>query len=190
MTARSSVTGVCRLCLEHGPLTYEHVPPRKAFNSQRVAVYGIDRWLERDRGGLDRHDRILQRGMGFQSLCEKCNNRTGSRYAAELVRWSRSVVPILADVDLAQLDDSPGVPRARWQARDVRPLLLAKQIACMALAISGEAMPPLHPELRRFVLDPDRRGLPSQYRFFLALYAGPRSRTAAGAGHEIADEGL
>jgi len=44
--------GKCRICGKIGPLTYEHVPPRKAFNSNKALVYYGREILEKDSEGF------------------------------------------------------------------------------------------------------------------------------------------
>jgi hypothetical protein len=34
--AKKKIEGICRICGCYGPLTFEHVPPRKAFNNRPV----------------------------------------------------------------------------------------------------------------------------------------------------------
>jgi hypothetical protein len=38
----------CRICGFDAPLSFEHVPPRAAFNGDRAEMLGLDAWLARD----------------------------------------------------------------------------------------------------------------------------------------------
>ncbi len=74
----------CRVCRRNvARLTFEHVPPRAAFNSERTRVYGLEHWLQRGERGELHGGRIEQRGAGDLTLCEDCNNKTGSWYGNE-----------------------------------------------------------------------------------------------------------
>lgn len=76
--------GKCALCGQECELTFEHIPPRAAFNSTAAKMYSAYDLLTRhgkmpwDFSGLKYNN--LQRGSGLFSLCEKCNNITGTWY--------------------------------------------------------------------------------------------------------------
>jgi hypothetical protein len=38
--AKDSI-GNCHLCIREGPLSFEHVPPRAAFNTDKVELRGL-----------------------------------------------------------------------------------------------------------------------------------------------------
>jgi len=88
---RKNIKGKCRICGKIGPLTYEHVPPRKAFNSNKALVYYGRKILEQDSKGFpwEISSRLkgkqLQRGIGAYTLCERCNNNTGAWYGNAFV---------------------------------------------------------------------------------------------------------
>ncbi len=72
-------------------------------NSERTRVYGLEHWLERDDQGELQGGRI-ERGAGDFTLCEDCNNSTGSWYGNELGRAARSAGGVLRQLALEQLD--------------------------------------------------------------------------------------
>lgn len=177
--------GLCRICRERPADSFEHVPPRRAFNDEPTRAYGLAEWLAREEGGLA-GGRIEQRGAGGVTLCVSCNNRTGSWYGRELVLAARAGAQILMELPLEELDASLD---HRWATVTFRqhpgvgphPLRFAKQIVTMLLAISPLSVSEEHPELGEFVLDRDRSGLSERYQLYLALYAGPLARTVGGA---------
>src|ERR1700688_5296960 len=72
----SSEFGTCCLCGSYGKLSFEHFPPRKAFNENPVLYSEIQDWLAG--GNPDKFSgRKQRRGVGAYTLCESCNNRTG-----------------------------------------------------------------------------------------------------------------
>src|ERR1039457_7450756 len=89
--------GKCRLCLDEGELSFEHVPPASAFNETRVRRYTMEQWLKTD-GHLEGGGRISQRGIGAYTLCEPCNNKTGSWYAREYVQWAKEALYSVARI--------------------------------------------------------------------------------------------
>jgi hypothetical protein len=100
-------SGICHLCLTEGPLSFEHVPPKAAFNDRRVEIGGIEHWLRRDSEGPRLRHTIQQGGSGFRRLCVECNNRTGSWYASELTGWVRGAVAALSHLPpIVEMDRS------------------------------------------------------------------------------------
>lgn len=82
--------GKCRICGKETVLTYEHVPPQKAFNSNTVVEYSyrqiIDIITDRQRMPWDYsgiRGKYNQKGGGGYYLCKECNNNTGSWYMEE-----------------------------------------------------------------------------------------------------------
>ena len=176
------MTDRCRICRrEEANLSYEHVPPRAAFNDEPTTVYGFDDWLNRSPDGVLPGGRIEQRGAGAHTLCERCNNNTGSWYGTELKRAANTGAKLLMSTPLKEFDQ---LLEHRWAQVKLKqtekgphPLRLIKQIVAMLLATSTPELTINHPELGDFVLDRTRTGLSNRYCFYLALYAGPYART-------------
>ena len=174
---RSKATiGTCHVCLRERPLSFEHIPPRAAFNVDKVDIGGLKHWLERNNDGKRLRHAIQQGGAGFSRLCEDCNSRTGSWYAAELTGWVHAAVaaihslPSVAEMD-AQLEDHS----VMFRIEGVRPLAMVKQIVTMVLVVNDVEFAVRRSDLRAFVLDRDRTGL-RDIEVYLALYLGPMVR--------------
>lgn len=67
--------GTCHICCENKKLTFEHFPPRSAFNDSKVMYKG----------------ELMQRGLGKKTLCADCNNKMGSFYLHEYVRFIKLI---------------------------------------------------------------------------------------------------
>jgi hypothetical protein len=176
-----AVAEVCRICRIKAKLSYEHVPPRAAFNDEPTTVYRFDDWLNCSEEGTLPGGRIEQRGAGAHTLCERCNNNTGSWYGTELKRAANTGAKLLMEMPLKELDR---LLEHRWAQVPLKqsetgphPLRFIKQIVTMLLATSPPELTLNHPEIGDFVLDRTRTGLSDRYRFYLALYAGPYART-------------
>lgn len=69
--------GKCYICGRIGKLSFEHIPPRKAFNERPVIKAQFEELV-----GLGPDEpitgQIQQRGRGEYTLCPRCNNNTGS----------------------------------------------------------------------------------------------------------------
>jgi len=181
--------GTCRICRRNSAeLTFEHVPPRAAFNNEQTRVYGLDDWLQRSAGGEMTGGRLERRGAGDHTLCAECNNNTGSWYGTELRRAAKSAVRILRQLPLNELDAKLEPTWAsvafRQGATRPHPLRLIKQVLAMLLATSPPELSATHPELADFVLDREATGLPERFQFYLALYAGPLARST-GVAHRL-----
>jgi hypothetical protein len=173
--------GQCRICGQRGVLSFEHVPPRAAFNRTRIEQFTIEHWLGRADGKPTQRGRVRQRGTGDFALCERCNNLTGRLYVPELVKLVRAGARILAQLPADQ-DVGSEQMMAGIRLIGVRPLRLAKQIVAMTLAINGEEFGQTNPGLPAFVLDPSARGLPPGFELYLALYRGPLVRHSGVSG--------
>jgi Aminotransferase class-III len=85
------IHGECRICGTHTRLTYEHVPPRCAFNDEPIKSYKLSEWWKLQAGKPARHANE-QRGAGDHLLCDRCNNHVcGTWYVPELCTWVRAV---------------------------------------------------------------------------------------------------
>lgn len=82
--------GICHLCGQYGPLSYEHVPPEAAFNGRKVFRASVeDYWQRGGPEGRSVPGKQLQRGYGDYTLCGECNNKTGRWYAPDFIDWCR-----------------------------------------------------------------------------------------------------
>ncbi len=176
----------CRLCGEVRPLTFEHIPPRSAYNRSRATIGGIESWIARDQNPLAPAGKrsIQQRGSGSYALCEPCNNLAGRLYVPEFTRWTRMGADILFGPKGCgqRFRNEEQTAYAQVQMKSCRPARFVKQMVTMLLAMSQPALGDLHPDLRSFARDPDSTGLPSELQLYLALYAGPVVRYVSGAG--------
>jgi hypothetical protein len=177
----TSPTEMCRICRVKPADSFEHVPPRKAFNDEPSTSFNIMDWLAREEGGLT-GGKIDQRGAGDAVLCHSCNNNTGSWYGAELVRAARAGARILGQLQLDELDQhvDPAWATVVFKQQPKigpHPLRLVKQIIAMLLATSPYDFSVKNPDLGDFVLDRERTGLDPRYQLYLALFAGPNARS-------------
>jgi hypothetical protein len=83
---RQKKKGKCHICGYEGKLSFEHVPPEKAFNDSAALLMDLEQWDKFQTSGKKRGT-YQQRGFGAYTLCEKCNSNTGAWYASEYVEW-------------------------------------------------------------------------------------------------------
>ena len=149
--------GKCHICGRVGPLTFEHIPPRKAFNEKLVIKAKFKELV-----GIGPNEPIRgtkqQKGMGEYTLCPVCNNNTGSWYAKDFVDWCYQGYDILFR--------SKGNPSLIY-LNNLYPLRILKQIITMFFSINSPKFCDAHPELVKFVLNRDKKYLSQQYGFFV-----------------------
>jgi len=173
--------GRCHLCGEEGELSFEHVPPKRAFNECSVLRQKIEEWHAWAEGGPSR-GKIQQRGFGAYTLCPSCNNRTGSWYAPELVKWARRAMESLDNLEGDEEVMVLSIP-------DAFPLRFIKQVVTMIFSANGPQFAATAVDLAKFVLSKHDTNLPDQYRFYLSLYRGPALRSVGISGILSIDTG-
>jgi hypothetical protein len=175
---------MCHICGEERELTFEHIPPRRAFNSKPVAIQTILGLIKQSERGLAQAPPLrLKRGMGKRSLCRRCNERTADHYGEAFADWT---VQALRYVDRV---DGAGKLYVRFK---IDPVRVIKQIIVMCLATAEFHDPRLHETLRGLVLKPFERHIPPIYRFH--VYLNPcspdESRMVTNGGMVRLGEGL
>lgn len=157
--------GICALCRNQvDDLTFEHIPPRAAFNAAPAKPVTGESIFDNGRmpweiAGLPYKNQ--QQGMGKYSLCQACNNNTGSWYGDEY----RFIVRIIHSILSEPID-------SRYQAfgiRGVHPLRFIKQVLSMFCSINNFEDGRID-VIRKFVSDKDAVGLDkSKYKVCMYL---------------------
>lgn len=77
------IYGSCALCGKYMKMTFEHIPPRGAFNSRKAKIISGNDYI--NGLSMDSFEELSelpykeeQRGKGDYSLCADCNSLTGS----------------------------------------------------------------------------------------------------------------
>ena len=94
--------GRCKLCGKETKLTFEHVPPEKAFNSFTVKKYSFEEAIKILSGTREPNElkgKLQQKGSGDYYLCQQCNNCTGSWYMAEYTKFTNTMRNLLLQFD-------------------------------------------------------------------------------------------
>jgi hypothetical protein len=158
MPRTGAVVGKCYLCGTEGPLTFEHVPPRAAFNDAPAVLVEFQEALSCGPGQQPKTRRIQRRGFGSYTLCPRCNNNTGSWYGPAFVEWCQKGWQILAQ--------SHGAPSFLY-ASEVSPLRIVKQVLVMFCSVSGPDFTSCNPTIRQFLLDRERRYLDPKFAVYV-----------------------
>lgn len=170
----ATVIGICHVCGNHGPLSEEHVPPRRAYNNMPYVELSF---MERLALGPDEipEGPTRQGGIRFPSLCNQCNNDFGSWYARAFIEWCYQGMFIL--------EKSGGNPRLVY-AHDIYPLRVVKQLAAMFMAINSERfrLSKNVSELVPLLKNKEAKGLPDNVRFYAYFNMRGRPRYTPRAG--------
>jgi hypothetical protein len=126
--------GFCRLCGGFGKLSFEHIPPKKAFNDHPQLLRTMEDHLS------ERSHSKFRKGLGKHSLCEDCNKRTGAWYGEAFVSWTKQGFEWFDKVKGDKIINLPYY---------IRPLNVLKQVLVMGLAMTGEGVISRQRELRR-----------------------------------------
>jgi hypothetical protein len=172
MTPARKAIGLCRVCGERRQLTFEHIPPRCAFNAESLKSYTLAEFWKLQAGERARYA-SEQRGAGEYALCTECNStRGGTWYVPEFCIWAQVI-----GSQLQAVPTDGSIAAVRIGLRHVRPARFVKQVVSMLLAINEPAFGDDHPALRQFVTELDRRGLPTNHGLYLALFNGDTARS-------------
>ena len=152
--------GKCALCGKKCELTFEHIPPKGAFNSTptrpvsgvelfKGEVLNDDSRMPWDTSGMRYENQ--QQGMGRYSLCQECNNNTGSWYADDYITFARTL-------DNAMVNRKPDNDENAIGFRGMYPLRLIKQVLAMFCSLLSPDDSRID-DIRKFVLDKNATGL-------------------------------
>jgi len=173
MARRKHIVGTCHLCGDYTKLSFEHVPPRAAFNDRPIVEATMEFLLRRQKDLDNVTGTTSQRGAGGYTLCERCNNSTGAWYSPAFVEWTYQVGTVLLR--------GKGEPNLYYVYR-IFPLRVIKQIVCMFFSTNGDKFREAHEGLVRFVLNRESRFIDPTIRIYCFFNPSDRSRQSGVAG--------
>jgi len=162
--------GICKLCGRETTLTYEHVPPQRAFNQDTVNIIEQEEALKLltdesrlpwDTTGLKK--RIKQGGTGGYFLCSTCNNNTGSWYMSDYTRFVKTISDLLIKFNLQH------APNLHFSVLQYPALSIFKAIMTMFCDINNDCFG--DNELRYYLLNKEATEFNSKrYRIFAYIW--------------------
>lgn len=158
------IADYCRLCGEWRKMTYEHVPPERAFNDRPRLFQSLQDKLRK------RNYTKYRKGIGLYSLCEQCNNTTGGNYGGAFVEWAKQGLEwleLIAENDIETFTFT------------IQPLNVLKQVCTMAIASMSIVSLKKHEDLRRFVFNKDSQYMPYNYGIYVYLAENEKPRFAS-----------
>lgn len=170
--------GKCCLCGQHKKLTFEHVPPKSAFNSTKTKIVpGIEALkkptsqMPWDLSGL--HSKEQQRGTGDYYLCGECNSNTGFWYISHYTNFVKCI-----DEKLRNKNYSFVQPRSlEISFEHIRPLAIFKGIMVLFCDINHHYFN--DENLQSYLLNYMETELDTKkYRLFIHIHGGGLQRVA------------
>lgn len=140
--------GVCCICGKETNLTFEHIPPKAAFNCFSIKSYDFMRYIFEN----STRYQSFQGGSGLYSLCASCNNLTGEWYGAAYAGFAMQGMTYYR----AGAQGGLSVPYT------IYPLRVLKQIVSCFASVYGPILCQNKPKIREFLLDPYERDLPQE----------------------------
>lgn len=155
------IFGKCALCGKYAKLTFEHIPPKKALNSQPSRIITGDKLLGDDRLPWDTEGLKYinqQQGVGKYSLCKDCNNNTGTWYGN-----AYSIISYIVHSIIYKKEKGNVLKLSKFS-----PLKFIKQVISMFCSINNNLDDLMQP-LREFVLDKNKIGI-DKSKYKLCMY--------------------
>lgn len=165
-----SPIGECKLCGKTTNLTFEHVPPQKAFNFMTLKKFQGEEALKLMTGEDDRLPwdssrlcgKLVQGGVGDYYLCTDCNNSTGSWYMSDYVELTKTLNQLIISGNLSTGNAS------HFTLKEIRPLRILKAIMTMFCDINTNCFG--DEQLRNFLLNKESQDLNlNKYSIYIYL---------------------
>lgn len=169
---RKEIIGPCHICGKIAKLSFEHVPPRSAFNDRPLLYIDVEHLLKNSKSEIKKV-KTHQKGSGRHSLCERCNNLTGAWYGSAFVDWAYQGMRILHHTH-----NKPSL----YYNFHLFPLRVIKQIVCMFFSSNSPGFRDTYPYLVEFVLNKEKKYLNPKIRIFVFYSSGEKSRSAGVTG--------
>ncbi len=152
--------GKCAICGQIRELSYEHIPPKAAFNAFPVKKIKGEEFVKGlfDDDGLSykqEHIKYVnqQRGSGDYTLCVECNNNTGAWYGDEYVKIAYRIKEFFETEFVCGQDTVV--------LNEIFPMRFVKQIIALFCSVCNCEDSRIQ-FLREFVLDKEQKGLPME----------------------------
>jgi len=167
MGKKTTISGKCKLCRELKELTFEHIPPRSAFNkNKKYSIVKSDdlyrNFSKYNSKELKPKSRIEQGGIGQYCLCQECNNYLGTNFVREYTDFAKIAKSII-------YNNPNDVKCYEFDISDINVLKFLKQVISIFICSNNSLFTEIHPELIEFVTKPKSNNLNERYRVYMYL---------------------
>jgi len=162
-----AIIGVCKICKQEKELTYEHFPPRSAFNKTtrfyRIKSDDYYQNFQDYNKSKKIKSKLHQGGLGDYCLCEICNNFLGTNYVNDYVAFAKICYSILQNYDEIK------AVQFKIEKKEVNLKYFLKQATSIFICNNDDWFTDAYPELLNFVNNVESDFLPEKFRFYLYL---------------------
>lgn len=172
--SKKKVIGLCHLCGLKKELTFEHIPPQAANNSNPIFIQKYDHLLNVKSYIYGKRGRS-NRGFGAYTLCKSCNSNTGCWYAKDYVEFVKQGVKTLEEernnIGTIKINSQIEPHQFIMVKFDfqIKPLNIVKQILTMFLSLDNSPQKIVLniANLQEFILDKDSKKFPKDVKVFM-----------------------
>lgn len=160
------IVGICKLCKKQKPLTYEHIPPKSAFNNN-TRFYELNskdyyqNAMDYSEGKLKPKSRIEQGGFGNHCLCNECNGYLGQKYVRDYKKF--------AEISYGIINQYQDAKCYEFDISDINLLKFIKQIIAIFICCNNSNFTKTYDGLIEFVMDEKSNKLSDRYRIYMYL---------------------
>ena len=162
MARRKMQIGICRICKKKTELSFEHIPPKAAFNKYtkfRTIPY-LEYVKNSHRENYKPMAKLQQGGVGDYCLCRKCNSFLGNNYVPDYFKLAQVAKDIYQNKNFEKVI---------FVTVEISPLRLLKQALAMFVCMNQPEFTDGEPELLNFIKNPEEQNLPDKFRVFMYL---------------------
>lgn len=162
MARRKMQNGICRICKKKTELSFEHIPPKAAFNKYTKfrSVPYLEYVQNSHREDYKPTAKLQQGGVGDYCLCRNCNSFLGHNYVPDYFKMAQVGKAIFQDKNFE---------KAIFKTVEISPLRLLKQALSMFVCMNEPEFTDENPELLHFLKNPKEQNLPDKFRVFMYL---------------------
>jgi hypothetical protein len=170
MARRKMQKGVCRLCKKTTDLSFEHIPPKVAFNkyTKYQSIPFIEYIQNSHNPDYKPSGKLMQGGLGDYCLCIRCNSFLGLHYVPSYYRIA------LVSKNILLKYNADGI---HFTVIELSPLKLLKQIIAMFVCINKAEFTDSNSKLLEFIKNPSENLLPEKYKVYMYLNRRGRTRS-------------
>lgn len=173
--AKKKHYGICHICGKNGLLTYEHIPPEATFNDCPRKLTTIENLMKDEKDNRAPWDDFglqytqFQRGIGFYTLCERCNSFTGAKYGNVYSAFVQSI-----GNDIMKIPKHERKNGMKVHVEKMNVLAFFKQVLSMFCSINSEDF---GSTFKEFLLNENNTDFnDTRYRICMYLHAGKVDR--------------
>lgn len=154
--------GICRICKKRSKLSFEHIPPKAAFNKYTKfrSIPFLEYVQNSHKEDYNPKAKLQQGGLGDYCLCRNCNSFLGNNYVPDYFKMAQVGKSIFQAKDFE---------KAIFTTIDISPLRFLKQVIAMFVCMNDSKFTDQEPELLKFLQNPKEKNLPEKYRVFMYL---------------------